>query len=94
MTNDIGKIGSLPASTPETRKKTAEDTGSNAFSDVLSQVLADAQKIQDETAQSMQKVPNVGMDNIKVEMAKAGDAMQRIMQARENLLKAYKNIAS
>ena len=89
MVNDVSKIGGVSAGSPEVRKP-SEKAVSNSFSDVLNNVLNDAARIQDETAQSIKMVPNVGIDNLKVEMAKAGDAMNRIMHARENVLKAYK----
>ncbi len=73
-------------------KKPSDQTGSNAFSEVLNNVLSDAAKIQDETAQSLQKIPGMGVDNLKIEMAKAGDAMNRIMQARQSLLNVYKSV--
>lgn len=89
MLKDVSTISGVTAESPGA-KKSSEKTVSNSFNDMLNNVLADAARIQDETAKSIEKVPNVGIDNIKVEMAKAGDAMNRIMNARENLLKAYK----
>ena len=89
--NDISKIQGTPSATPEARKP-YDKQASTAFSEVLNNVLTASANIQNETAQSIEKVPNMGVDNIKVEMAKAGDTMHRIMQARENLLNAYKTI--
>ncbi len=89
--NDISKIQSVPSGTPEAGKP-YDQKGPNAFSEVLNSVLSDAAKIQDETAKSIETIPNMGVENIKVEMEKAGDAMNRIMQARQNLLNVYKAV--
>ena len=89
--NDIGKIQSIPSGTPEAQKP-HDQKGPNAFSEVLNSVLSDAAKIKDETAKSIETIPSMGVENIKVEMEKAGDAMNRIMQARQNLLSVYKAV--
>ena len=89
--NEISKIQGMPSGTTEAQKPSDQKV-STSFSDVLNNVLSDAARIQDETAQSLQKIPGMGVDNIKIEMAKAGDAMNRIMQARESLLNVYKSV--
>jgi|GEM_PF-1244176 flagellar hook-basal body complex protein FliE len=89
--NEIGKIQSMPSGTPEAGKP-YDQKGPNAFSEVLNSVMSAAAKIQDETAKSIETIPSVGVQNIKVEMEKAGDAMNRIMQARQNLLNVYKAV--
>jgi flagellar hook-basal body complex protein FliE len=76
---------------PEVQKSSAGPTA-NAFSEVLNSVLTAAAKIQDETAKSIETIPGIGVGDIKVEMAKAGDAMQRMQDARDKLLSAYKTI--
>ncbi len=76
---------------PEVQKPSVGPT-SNAFSEVLNNVLTAAAKIQDETAKSIETIPGIGVGDIKVEMAKAGDAMQRMQDARYKLLSAYKTI--
>ena len=81
----------MPSVTPEAQKPSDEKV-LNAFSEVLNNVLSDAAKIQDETAKSIEKIPNMVVENIKIEMEKAGDAMDRIMQARQNLLNVYKAV--
>ncbi len=89
--NDISKIQGAPSGTTEALKP-ADRKVSNSFNEVLNNVLSDAAKIQDETAKSIGKIPAMGVENIKIEMAKAGDAMNRIMQARQNLLNVYKAV--
>lgn len=89
--NDINKIQGMPSVTPEAQKP-SDQRVSNAFSELLNNVLSDAAKIQDETAKSIENIPNMGVENIKVEMEKAGDAMNRIMQARQHLLNVYKAV--
>ncbi|HKN19513.1 MAG TPA: hypothetical protein VJW95_06935 [Dissulfurispiraceae bacterium] len=89
--NDISKIQGVPSGTPEVLKPHDEKV-SNAFSDVLNSVLSDAAKIQEETAKSVQTIPNMGVENVRLEMEKAGDAMNRIMQARQNLINVYKAV--
>ncbi|MGD0282651.1 MAG: flagellar hook-basal body complex protein FliE [Dissulfurispiraceae bacterium] len=89
--NDISKIQGVPSGTPEVQKP-SDKKASTAFSEVLNNVLSDAAKIQDETAKSIETIPNMGVENIRIEMAKAGDAMTRIMQARQNLLNVYKAV--
>ncbi len=91
MINEISKLQGLPSVTPEAQKP-SDGKVSNSFSEVLNNVLSDAAKLQDETAKSIEKIPNMGIENIKVEMEKAGDAMNRIMQARQNLLNVYKAV--
>ncbi len=87
--NDITKIQGIPAGTPESQRP-SNKKADNPFSDVLNNVLSDAVNIQSETVKSIQQVSNLGVENIKVEMAKAGDAMHRMQEAREKLLSAYK----
>ena len=77
---------------PEVQKPSAGPATSNAFSEVLNSVLTAAAKIRDETAKSIETVPGIGVGDIKVEMAKAGDAMQRMQDVRDKLLSAYKTI--
>jgi len=89
--NDISKIQGMPSVTPEAQKPFDQKV-SNAFSEVLNNVLYAAAKIQDETAKSIENIPSMGVENIKVEMEKAGDAMNRIMQAQQNLLNVYKAV--
>ena len=89
--NDISKIQGVPSGTPEAQKPSDQKV-LNAFSEVLNNVLSDAAKIQDETAKSIGKIPSLGVENIKIEMEKAGDVMNRIMQARQNLLNVYKAV--
>jgi len=89
--NEISKIQGLPSGTTEAQKP-SDQTGSHAFSEVLNNVLSDAAKIQDEAAQSLQQIPGMGVDNLKIEMAKAGDVMNRIMQARQSLLNVYQSV--
>jgi len=89
--NEISKIQGIPSATPEARKPSDQKV-SNAFSEVLNNVLSDAAKIQDETSKSIGNIPNMGVENIKIEMVKAGDAMNRLMQARQDLLNVYKSV--
>ncbi|MBF0506005.1 MAG: flagellar hook-basal body complex protein FliE [Nitrospirae bacterium] len=89
--NDIAKIQDTSVVAPET-PKLSNKKADNAFSDVLNNVLSDAADIQAKTVKSIGQVSNLGVENIKVEMARAGDAMQRMQQAREKLLSAYKSI--
>ena len=81
----------MPAGTPEPQKP-SNKTADNTFSDVLNNVLSDALNIQSETVKSIQQVTNLGVENIKLEMAKAGNAMHRMQEAREKLLSAYKSM--
>lgn len=87
----ISKIQGIPAGTPEVRKP-SDNKGQNSFSEVLNNVLSDASKIQNEAAKSIEQVPSVSMADIKVEMGKAGDAMQKMQEARDKLLRAYKTM--
>lgn len=89
--SDVTKIQDTAVVAPETPKFYDKKTD-NAFSDVLNSVLSNAADIQAKTAESIKQVSNLGVENIKVEMARAGDAMQRMQQAREKLLSAYKSI--
>jgi len=89
--NDIVKIQDTAIVAPETQKPSNKNAD-NSFSDVLNNVLSDAADIQAKTVQSIEHVSNLGVENIKVEMARAGDAMQRMQQAHEKLLSAYKSI--
>ena len=89
--NTLSKIQGIPAGTPEVRNP-SDNKRPNSFSEVLNNVLSDASKIQNEAAKSIEQVPSVSMADIKVEMAKAGDAMQRMQEARDKLLSAYKTV--
>ncbi len=89
--NNINKIQGIPPGTPEAQKP-SDNKASNSFSEVLNNVFIDAAKIQNEAAQSIEHIPSVSMADIKVEMAKAGDAMQRMQTARDKLLSAYKTM--
>jgi flagellar hook-basal body complex protein FliE len=89
--NKVSEIQGIPTGTPEVRKP-SDNKGSNSFSEVLNNVFVDAAKIQNEAAKSIEQVPLVSMADIKIEMAKAGDAMQRMEEARDKLLSAYKTM--
>jgi flagellar hook-basal body complex protein FliE len=90
VVNGIQNLQGISGS-PKVQKPSAGPT-SNAFSEVLNSVLTAAARIQDETAKSIETIPGIGVGDIKVEMSKAGDAMQRMQDARDNLLSVYKTI--
>ena len=91
MIDEISNIQGISQGTPEFQKP-SENKGSGSFSEVLNNVFADASKIQNEAAKSIEQVPSVSMADIKMEMAKAEDAMQRMQEARDKLLGAYKTM--
>ncbi len=78
---DIAKVQGTPIAVPE-NTKSSDKNADNSFSEVLNNVLSAAADIQAKTVKSIEQISNLGVDNIKVEMARAGDAMQRMQQAR------------